>query len=474
MGDRFVDSPRSRGESGHDSDGINIIPVLIRELEQVAAGRTPAQASRQFAAGDIFLGSSVLLRTTSPSEPNAPPRVWKYLLGSISTALMQDATSCGSHVCGDCSAGCLFDVLSDPNETAELSSVHHDIAAEMRAALVDLTRRPDGSFKFHPFPVVPDETDPLNYEENRACTAYRKAPLYSSVGSFGFCGVAPNVYDDDPVRVYGKVHSSAEFCPSIDAAGQKSACCDHLHNVARPFLPLPPAPPPSQPSQPSPASPLPLQPPPPAPPSSPPTALPSPRPPLLPPTPASLYSSPSPLALTAPPPGVRSVLTKLKQLYLTNTQVLHGAAALTVLLLVAAACAAFAFAERSTRRRADCWNTHGRHTKLPADEVCVDEEEHFTESTTPLPAKLTEESATISGHAVDHRAVRIVQAPLQMPLPLLPLLPSLPPLPPLPPPLLPPPPPLEPSLQLPLPQQAPTPEAVQTDTCDGADEVYSL
>ena len=29
-----------------------------------------------------------------------------------------------------------------------------------------------------PFPVVPDETDPLNYEENRACAAYRKAPIY--------------------------------------------------------------------------------------------------------------------------------------------------------------------------------------------------------------------------------------------------------------------------------------------------------
>ena len=55
MGDGFVDSPRSRGESGHDSDGINIIPVLIRELEQVVAGRTPAQSSRQFAAGDVSL-----------------------------------------------------------------------------------------------------------------------------------------------------------------------------------------------------------------------------------------------------------------------------------------------------------------------------------------------------------------------------------------------------------------------------------
>ena len=116
------------------------------------------------------------------------------------------------------------------------------------------------------------------------------------------------------------------------------------------------------------------------------------------------------------------MLTKLKQLYLTNTQVLHGAAALTVLLLVAAACAAFAFAERSTRRRAACWNTHGRHTKLPADEVCINEEEYFTEGTNPLPATmLTEESATISGHAnlqrsgtVNHRAIHIVQAPLQM------------------------------------------------------------
>ena len=482
MGDGFVDSPQSRGESGHDSDGINIIPVLIQELEQVAAGRTPTQASRQFAAGDIFLGSSVLLRTTGPSEPLHTsilrvevPRVWKYLLGSISTALMQDATSCGSHVCGDCSAGCLFDVLSDPTETAELSSVHHDVAVEMRAALFDLTRRPDGSFKFNPFPVVPDETDPLNYEENRACTAYRNAPLYSSVGSFGFCGVAPNVFEDDPVSVYGKVHSSAEFCPSVDAAGQKSACCDHLHNVARPFLPLPPAPPPSPPSPPSPASPLPLQPPPPAPPSSPPTPLPSPRPPPLPSTPAPLYSSPLPLA---PPPRVGSVLTKLKQLYLANTQVLHGAAALTVLLLVAAVCAAFAFAKRSTQRRG--WNTHGRHTKLPADEVCVDEEEHFTESTIPLPATiLTEESVTITGHAnlpVNHRAVRIVQAPLQTPSPLpppllLPLPPLLPPLPllPLPPPL--PSPLLQPPLRVPLPQQVPAPDTVQTDD---AEEVYSL
>ena len=114
------------------------------------------------------------------------------------------------------------------------------------------------------------------------------------------------------------------------------------------------------------------------------------------------------------------MLTKLKQLYLANTQVLHGAAALTVLLLVAAVCAAFAFAKRSTQRRG--WNTHGRHTKLPADEVCVDEEEHFTESTIPLPATiLTEESVTITGHAnlpVNHRAVRIVQAPLQTPSPL--------------------------------------------------------
>ena len=429
----------------------------------MAAGRTPTQASRQFAAGDIFLGSSVLLRTTGPSEPNAPPRVWKYLLGSISTALMQDATSCGSHVCGDCSAGCLFDVLSDPTETAELSSVHHEVAAEMRAALVDLTRRPDGSFKFNPFPVVPDETDPLNYEENRACAAYRKAPLYSSVGSFGFCGVAPNVYDDDPVRVYGKVHSSAEFCPSIDAAGQKSACCDHLHNVARPFLPLPPAPPPSLPSPPSPASPLPLQPPPPAPPSSPPTPLPSPRPPLPPSTPAPFYSSPSPLDPTAPPLGVR-----LKQFSLANTQVLL----LTVLLLVAAVCAAFAYTKRSTRRRAACWNTHGRHTKLPADEVCVNEEEYFTESTNPLPATmLTEDSMTISGPAnlqrsgtINHRGVHIVQAPLHMLPPVLP-----------PPPLLPPPPPLpQPSLPLPLPKQAPAPEAVQLEPCGDADEVYSL
>jgi len=467
MGDGFVDSPRSRGESGHDSDGINIIPVLIRELEQVAAGRTPAQSSRQFAAGDVSLDSSVLLRT-GPGEPSAPPRVWKYLLGSISTALTQDATSCGSHVCGDCSAGCLFDVLSDPSETTELSSVHDDVAAEMRAALLDLTRRPDGSFKFNPFPVVPDKTDPLNYEENRACTAYRNAPLYSSVGSFGFCGVAPNVFDDGPVRVYGQVHSSAEFCPSIDAAGQKSACCDHLHNVARPFLPLPPPPPPSPPSPPSPASPLPLQPPPPPPPSSPPTPLPSPRPPLVPPTPTPLYSSTSPLAPTAPPPRVGPVLTKLKVLYgAANIQVLYGAAALTFsLLLVAVVCAA------CTRRRAPGWNTHGRHTKLPAEE-----EEQFTESTAPLPVtELTEESATISGHAkpVDHRAVRIVQAPLQMPPP--PPLPPLPPLPLLPPPPLPPPPPpsLEPPLQLPLPQQTPTPEAVQRDTCDDADQVYSL
>ena len=79
MGDGFVDSPLSRGESGHDSDGINIIPALILELEQVAAGRTPVQSSRQFAAGDISLDSSVLLRT-GPGEPSAPPRVWKYLL----------------------------------------------------------------------------------------------------------------------------------------------------------------------------------------------------------------------------------------------------------------------------------------------------------------------------------------------------------------------------------------------------------
>ena len=148
------------------------------------------------------------------------------------------------------------------------------------------------------------------------------------------------------------------------------------------------------------------------------------------------------------------MLTKLKVLYgAANIQVLYGAAALTFsLLLVAVVCAA------CTRRRAPGWNTHGRHTKLPADE-----EEQFTESTAPLPVtELTEDSATISGHAkpVDHRAVRIVQAPLQMPPP-----------PPLPPPR---PPSLEPSLQLPLPQQTPTPEAVQRDTCDDADQVYSL
>ena len=141
---------------------------------------------------------------------------------------------------------------------------------------------------------------------------------------------------------------------------------------------------------------------------------------------------------------------------LTKLKVLYGAVALTFsLLLVAVVCAA------CTRRRAPGWNTHGRHTKLPAEE-----EEQFTESTAPLPVtELTEESATISGHAkpVDHRAVRIVQAPLHMPPPL--------PLPPLPPP---PPPSLEPPLQLPPPQQTPTPEAVQRDTCDDADQVYSL
>ena len=159
------------------------------------------------------------------------------------------------------------------------------------------------------------------------------------------------------------------------------------------------------------------------------------------------------------------MLTKLKVLYgAANIQVLYGAAALTFsLLLVAVVCAA------CTRRRAPGWNTHGRHTKLPAEE-----EEQFTESTAPLPVtELTEESATISGHAkpVDHRAVRVVQAPLQMPPPL-----PLPPLPLLAPPPLPPPPPpsLEPPLQLPLPQQTPTPEAVQRDTCDDADQVYSL
>ena len=102
------------------------------------------------------------------------------------------------------------------------------------------------------------------------------------------------------------------------------------------------------------------------------------------------------------------MLTKLKVLYgAANIQVLYGAAALTFsLLLVAVVCAA------CTRRRAPGWNAHGRHTKLPADE-----EEQFTESTAPLPVtELTEESATISGHAkpVDHRAVRIVQAPLHM------------------------------------------------------------
>ena len=163
------------------------------------------------------------------------------------------------------------------------------------------------------------------------------------------------------------------------------------------------------------------------------------------------------------------MLTKLKQLYLANTQVLHSAAALTVLLLVAAVCAAFAFAKRSTQRRG--WNTHGRHTKLPADEVCVNEEEYFTESTNPLPATmLTEDSVTISGAnlqrsgTINHRGVHIVQAPLHMLPPVLP-----------PPPLLPPPPPLpQPSLPLPLPQQAPAPEAVQLEPCGDADEVYSL
>ena len=70
------------------------------------------------------------------------------------------------------------------------------------------------------------------------------------------------------------------------------------------------------------------------------------------------------------------MLTKLKVLYgAANIQVLYGAAALTfALLLVAVVCAA------CTRRRAPGWNTHGRHTKLPAEE-----EEQFTESTAPLP-----------------------------------------------------------------------------------------
>ena len=38
------------------------------------------------------------------------------------------------------------------------------------------------------------------------------AYLYSSVGSFGFCGVAPNVYDDDPVYAStGGCTQSSEF-----------------------------------------------------------------------------------------------------------------------------------------------------------------------------------------------------------------------------------------------------------------------
>jgi len=40
------------------------------------------------------------------------------------------------------------------------------------------------------------------------------AYLYSSVGSFGFCGVAPNVYDDDPVYAStgGCTHQLIQEC----------------------------------------------------------------------------------------------------------------------------------------------------------------------------------------------------------------------------------------------------------------------
>ena len=361
LGDGFVDSPRSRGQDGHDSDGVNMVPALWQELEEVAAGRTPTQVFREFAAGDISIGASVLVRTMPQGDPHAPPRVWKYLWGSISTGLEQDATLCGTHVCGDCRAGCLFDVLSDPTESTELSSAHKDIVGELQAALHRHTRRPDGSIKFRPFPPGPGETDPLDYEEIRGCWAYRDAPIYSDVGRSGFCGVAPNVFDKGPVRVYGELHSANEFCPAASVSdGRRRGCCDHFHNVARPFVPPPPSPPTVPPSQPEPPSPPPLAAPllpapsPLMPPSPPPAPF---RPPRTPNTPSTLLPSPS----------GKSFQTRLG---------IAVPVAFAVLLIAAAVYAATTFAWCGSSRWRAARNDHAaRHTKLPADEPVADTSE---------------------------------------------------------------------------------------------------
>ena len=288
LGDGFVDSPRRRGEDGHDSDGINVMPLLWRELEQAAAGEAPSHVLREFMTGDVYHreesygpeGVSILVRSEPAAAPGSQLRIWKFILGMVQESMIPTAKRCGSHRCGDCSAGCLFDVLSDPNETTDLSSVHRNVTASMREALFKHTRSSDGSIRLHPYPVRVGAGSPVGFDENRICNAYHEAPFFSDVARYGFCGVAPNVFAAGDVSVYGKDYSSASFCPGepVDTA-RDHGCCDHRHNVARPFLPSgppPPAPPPSAPPPPPrlPPPPVPDSPQPHAPPSSPPSQQP--------------------------------------------------------------------------------------------------------------------------------------------------------------------------------------------------------
>ena len=262
LGDGFVDSPRTRGEDGHDSDGINIMSVLWRELQQAVAGGAPSLVLREFAAGDVYHrgksygseGVSILVRSEPASGPGSQPHIWKFIRGMVQESMIPTAERCGSHHCGDCSAGCLFDVLSDPNETTDLSGVLQNVAASMREALFNHTRSSDGSVRLRPYPVQAGAGNPTDYNENRACNAYHSAPFFSGVAQYGFCGVAPNIFTTGDVSVYGKGYGSTSFCPgdSVDTA-REHGCCDHRHNVARPFLPSgppPPAPPPSVPPPP--------------------------------------------------------------------------------------------------------------------------------------------------------------------------------------------------------------------------------
>ena len=202
LGDGYVDSPHARGQAGHDSDSINVIPVLWQELQQLASGQEPTHEFREFACGDVHLtdgspgsdGVSVLMRTVPAAGTGSQRRIWKFLIGLVPETLQGGTESCGSHHCGDCSAGCLFDVLSDPWETADVSSSHPDVASSMRASLFENTRGTDGRIKLHPFPAALGKTNPNDYGENRVCLAYCEAPFFSDVARHGFCGVAPNMF----------------------------------------------------------------------------------------------------------------------------------------------------------------------------------------------------------------------------------------------------------------------------------------